>query len=431
MSGGAKKRPCIELLRDAAAAKPAVAPSHTVIVAGVGDMKPDELVADAVTTFFINQGRSVSNYVLLPDFELISRRSFFVANYDYLEPEDPSDPKKPRKLQKRYVKKVIPTTAHLVHPTCEVMVLLCHGAPRTKQFATSERAPQPHFLSFYEGSSVDVYGIKSYPSDSSRIWTCKSYRHTESTGDIVVYKKPDDGVLLHDVVKHSKLVLLLACCGTPIMDEYKSEGEGQKPDFVVFSRPSQTTDIAMNIFLAMLMTAMEQCPRDMKFDRGSWDEVVRRNVCQVLLWVKEHGHDGSTFWRYLQTERIITPGQQRNNPDAFRIKGFFNSQALELDEKTGKDDTLLFLEELQTLTLMIWIGGSAVYDNIDYTRSKQDLESWINGKLAFRGYPGSASNPVKLGSPDADSMQVAPTLAEFDSPDLDSMLLRLRDLASG
>ena len=413
--GGAKKRAKFE-----AAPEPEYVPSHTVVVSSVGDIRPDEMVADAVTTFFLNQGRSVTNYMLLPEFGSISVGAVFLANNEYREKEkDPADRTKTvDRLVKKYVKKIIPSTAHLVYTECKVMLLLCHGAPRTAQFAT----PQPHFLSFYEGKSVTVHGGKSKPSEASRIWTCYSYTHTDEDGTTVEYQKPYGGVLLNDVVKNSKLVLLLACCGKPIMEEYGSQGVHAKPDFVVFSRPLGTCDISMNIFLAMLMTALEQCPRDLK--EGDWDDVVRRNVCQVLLWIKQHGVkkdgeesevEGINFWRFLQRQEIIMRGQQPNNCDYFRIKGLFNSQALTYDHEAKKDDKCVFLEELRSLTLMIWVGGGVGYDHINYTRSEHQLRAWMENKLPFTGYehidvgPGSVLHPLTV----------------------DAMLLQLRDVGSG
>jgi hypothetical protein len=76
-------------------------PSHTVIVSTVGDVRPDEVVADSVATFFLNLRRSVTTYVVVP---LFAPEPVFLANFRVADEGG---------LKSRYVKKMIPSTAHL------------------------------------------------------------------------------------------------------------------------------------------------------------------------------------------------------------------------------------------------------------------------------------------------------------------------------
>ncbi len=43
-------------------------PCHTVIISNFADARPEEILPDSAANFFLNQGRSVTNYVLVPDF---------------------------------------------------------------------------------------------------------------------------------------------------------------------------------------------------------------------------------------------------------------------------------------------------------------------------------------------------------------------------
>jgi len=335
----------------------------------------------------------VTNYVVVPDF---GPEPFFLANYRYLYDKDVLDSQqnvlhRAGTLQKQYVKKMIPSTTHWSEIDNEVMVILTHGAARNAKM----RTPQPGFLSFHDPFSVSVNGqviIGNLPQ-SSRIWSCSSYTAQDNeTNRDVTYQKGQGGVTLSEVVCKSYLVLLLSCHTGSIMDEYSSEDDGRKkPDFVVFFRSAPTHDISFNTFLALLMTTFERRVPCSNVPAGKilyWDDVVRMLVCQVM--VQEHGVDEHKFWDFLQVNQIITSGQDVTNAEAFRIRGCIYSYVLTIDAESKKHDKLILLEELKSLTLMIWHNGqkgvARGYDNIDQTRPSADLQGWINGALDLREY---------------------------------------------
>jgi hypothetical protein len=102
---------------------------HTVVVSNLGDRRPEESVPNALVNFCLNQGRSTTSYVLVPDF---GPAPIFLANFreefDKTTDEHGIETDHARKgqLRQRYVKKMIPNTAHLHDINCQFMVLFCH-----------------------------------------------------------------------------------------------------------------------------------------------------------------------------------------------------------------------------------------------------------------------------------------------------------------
>jgi hypothetical protein len=344
----AAKRPC---LREDV-------PRHTVVISNFGDMRPEEATPDALTTFLLGKGKSLTSCVVVPDF---GPEPFFLVNYRYLWEEDVLDGQQTiqfRKgsLKKQYVKEMIPSTSYLRDISCEVMFMLGHGSPRNAEM----RPAQPGYLCFNDLHSVFVNGevkvVKSPPS--TRIWSCSSYtRWNDQLQREVTYQKPPDGVTLSDVVYKSWLVFILSCHTGPILEEYSAENDGKpKPDFVGFMRSVPAHDISVNIFIALLITALEVRVPPVKV--MYWDETVRTLVCQVMLWVKEHGTDEHTFWNWLRTNGITLPGHDPRDENGFRIKGCIFTYSAVFDAKLQKYDKLILLEELKSLTLMIWSSSS-------------------------------------------------------------------------
>jgi hypothetical protein len=163
---------------------------------------------------------------------------------------------------------------------------------------------------------------------------------------------------------------------------------GQKvgPDFVYLDMDHAVHDISINIFLAMLITALEAA-RDRD---GPCDEVFKRCICQVLLWVQENGGDEVNFWEYLVTLHCV---EMRGNGTLFRIKGCINNYGLEMEDKLN--DKQIVLRELQSVTMLLWEadGRQRV---VNYRTDGGVLEEWIDGK-PFR----QASQGAREESPDS------------------------------
>jgi hypothetical protein len=386
-------------------------PRHTVVISNFGDIRPEEAIPDMLTTFFLGNGRSLTSYVVLSDF---GPEPYFLANYRYLYDEDVFDSQKKIKhskgdLDKQYVKEMIPSTTHLRGISSEVMFMLSHGSLRNARIGI----PQPSYVSFIEPHSVSVHGVTVGKSpESSRIWSCSSYTAwDDALHRQVTYEKRQGGVTLSEVVCKSDLVFMLSCNTGPIMEEYSSEDDGRrKPDFVVFLRSVPSHDISFNTFLALLINALE-----LRVDDGrklSWAELARTLVCQVMLWVKEHGADADTFWNWLRTNGIILPGRNPADENGFRIKGCIQTYTLTFDATLEKHDKVILLEELKSLTLMIWHNGQQAeargYDKIDHRRITAHLVGWRDGTLDLMTYKGFERAATLVYPPIAGPMASAP-----------------------
>ena len=354
-----------------------------VIVSNVGDTRPEEIVPDTLATYCLNCGMSVRSYVVVSDFAMWP---MFLANWERKADVEEGI------VAKRYVKKMIPRTMCLKNITCDVMMLFCHGIPK---FVDNDGVHHPHALCFNEDYSVNRDGERRYyVPRSSQIWSCSEYKDEK-----VTYKKRVGGVTLSEVVWGSRLVVLLCCCGGPIMQEYRAEMVGKgRPDFVYFAMDHSVHDISINIFLALLITALERAT-----ERGcDWDEFFRRCVCQVLRWVFVYGtgddDNADTFWTFLEDMDCIE--MRGENRERFRIKGCINNYGLEMnpglteDGKKKPDDKQIVLQELQSVTLLLWDGGERV---VDHTTDKAQLDEWIRG-TPFRqaSHGGRVQSPISV-----------------------------------
>jgi hypothetical protein len=162
-------------------------------------------------------------------------------------------------------------------------------------------------------------------------------------------------------------------------------GQKDRPDFVYLEMDHVVHDISINIFLAMLVTAMEAA-----IDRdGPCDDVFKRCVCQVLQWVQVGGGDERNFWDYLVILRCV---EMRGNGTVFRIKGCINNYGLEMDGEPN--DKKIVLRELQSVTMLLWEwdGRQRV---VNHKTDGDLLDAWIEGK-PFR----QASHGAREESPD-------------------------------
>jgi hypothetical protein len=338
-----------------------------VIVSNFGDVRPEEIVPDTVATYFLDGGMSVRSYVVVVDF---GKWPIYLANWER------------EGALKSYVKKMIPKTKYLRGITCDVMMLLCHGMSK---YTDSKGNHRPHSMCFYEPCSVGTDGEhRGYTPRDSQVWSCSGYTDGEKT-----YKKVEDGITLSEVVCGSRLVLLTCCIGGPIMREYRKEmGEKERPDFVYFAMDENVHDISINIFLALLIDALERA----KERGGTWTEFIRRCVCQVLVWVKGCGDSEDRLWDFLELMDYVD--MRGENGKMFRIKGCIHNFSVEADDKQT------VLRELQSLTLLLWDGGEGgarVERIVNHETDKDELAALTGGKPFRRGSQGaSAESPITV-----------------------------------
>ena len=171
------------------------------------------------------------------------------------------------------------------------------------------------------------------------------------------------------------------------MQEYRKEiGEADRPDFVYFAMDHIVHDISINIFLALLITALE----DATERGGGCDEFFRRCVCKVLAWVQVYGGetdggetDGEALWEFLEDKGCV---EMRGETGPFRIKGCINNYGLEMDPGLNDDgskkhnDKEIVLRELQSVTLLLWDGEGGGDAVVNHKTDADRLDEWIYGK---------------------------------------------------
>ncbi len=338
---------------------------NIVVVSNMGDKRPEEIVPDTVATFCLNHGFSVTSYVCVPG----CVRPMFLANYT----DD---------TEKRYVKKMVPSTTFLVGISCDVMFLLCHGIGR------SELRKQTDHMRLHEEHGVGVSSGDKYDvaPNGTKIWSCSEYKDGDKT-----YTKPEDAVTLSDVVHDSGLVFLLCCHGADIVEEYMQEKDGRsKPALVVFYQEDAIHDISINVFLALLMTSLDTNREHIE----PWDAFIRRHIGQIFLWVNTHGRAAwrqsaaNRFWEFLLQQKCVEKVPS-DKDSMYRIKGCINAYSL------ADGDMELLLSELQSVHLLLWESGAY---------ASKHAGSDVHDILALmRAPPAPASGVVRQGA-DVDAL---------------------------
>ena len=160
------------------------------------------------------------------------------------------------------------------------------------------------------------------------------------------------------------------------MQEYCAEmGVRPRPDFVYFKMDDTVYDISINIFLALLIAAMEEA----KVRWGDWDDHFKSCVCQVLRWIQTNGENADVFWDFLEYEDII---EMRGGGARFRIKGCINNYGLEMKEEFDEhgtkklNDKEIVLRDLQSVTLLLWDGRERA---VNHKTDGGELDAWIGG----------------------------------------------------
>ena len=217
--------------------------------------------------------------------------------------------------------------------------------------------------------------------------------------------------------RHFLLLLLLACCSAPILREYSSEA-GAKTDFVVLSSEDITHDVSNHVLLGLLATSLED-DRDSML--GGWHDVMRRHVCQVLLWVKQHGDTADEWWAFLQQRDVIRAGHVRGSDAFYRVRVHAHSYLREADDK----DTVW--RELKALTLKIWHDRDDAFErgyvDIHAGEAEADLTALKYGRLPFEKYHNTTA---------AATLQCEAAAASIAPPaGLGALLVQLRALAHG
>ena len=106
---------------------------------------------------------------------------------------------------------------------------------------------------------------------------------------------------------------------------------------------------------------------------------VKRGVCQVMLWVKEHGSSAEDFWDFLRDYGTVTmAGFSYDDGDAaYRVAGGVYCRGVNEAAKT------MLLDELQTL-MVCGFDANGDATSITPECEQEDLRGWINAEKVFK-----------------------------------------------
>lgn len=240
-----------------------------------------------------------------------------------------------------YKKIQVDRTEHIKNINAELIIMLCHGSPR------NTATDFPAALRFRCTTSDAGRG------HSGLLVFAKSTRRVCDPGSI----------LLHDVIRGSKIVIMLACYGNEVVADYLQSLEsvhndtGDKypmyPDILMC--PGEVSNVTVHIFGVLFINLLESQVVTLPVQDLYRD--VRTVILRIMQIVKLFGSDHDGFWEFLKRVNCITEEKQmkreqqlpfpssRMPQNCYRIYG--HVAAIDLDESVQAVFT-----EFQNLTLM-------------------------------------------------------------------------------
>ena len=152
--------------------------------------------------------------------------------------------------------------------------------------------------------------------------------------------RKDDHTMLHDVIRNSKIVIMLACAGDEILQDYlkylsnlpskllKHDRYPDYPDIVIFEDEVAivTVDIFTILFMNLLDSQIDTLPAN------NLHKDVKTVILRIMQIVQLYGDDHDAFWSFLMQVGCITlEAQEKRNQqlrfpvrrprDCFRVYG--------------------------------------------------------------------------------------------------------------
>ncbi len=169
-----------------------------------------------------------------------------------------------------------------------VTFLLCHGSGRkvTESVASDGElwSEHPALLVFSEDEN-----------DPNIVYASRSV--TLPDGE----KKdmPRGAVILHDLIRETRLVVIMCCAGNHILEDYLSERGNDIPDILVY-KCEIATKLTHAIFVNLLINLMDSDDRILKDpDSDELYNIVKNGIVTILKFVKWCDDDKDVFWKFL------------------------------------------------------------------------------------------------------------------------------------
>jgi len=235
---------------------------------------PFELTnADALTQFFLDHNNirtGVETYIVNSGVDFYGIVLMHVPNY----------------LKKLVCEESLPDITVNIPPP--VTFLLCHGVKRTVTKSLPD-APElveehPAFLFFSEDEN-----------DPNIVYASRSVTLPDGGKKRV----RSDAVVLHDLIRDTRLAVIMSCAGDHILEDYLSERGNDIPDILVY-KCKVATKLTHAIFVALLINLMDSDDRVLKDPAP--EEVynaVRNGIVTIFKIVKWCDDDKDVFWKFL------------------------------------------------------------------------------------------------------------------------------------
>lgn len=365
--------------------------SYVIIISYEAAFVPFELtMADALTQFFTDYNNirtGVRNYII--DDESIPRELVGVPNYVK------------EVCDVRTVSRAIEDnrdcyTEHEYGPA-PVTFILCHGGPRP----TDGSGGKPACLLFGEDRHTS-YG------ENRRVWA----RYPENDDYLVSYW--GDQVYLEDLIKTSKMAILMCCHGDQIVQDYVAEQTEEMrvheiPD-ILFYNCGEVHKTTHMILMALLMNLIDSDNRLLKDPTpDELHEVVQTCTMTILKIVKWCSDDINKFWTFLldtsciisyeiEKERQGLPIPVKRVPNwklHYRVSGHMYHDYISQDQEEN------IFNEFKTLTLISRGESQPVthnYQSVDPFPSDSSQRLWVvlqDYVMSARQSADKASESVK------------------------------------
>jgi hypothetical protein len=244
-----------------------------------------------------------------------------------------------------------------------VTFILCHGGKRFEK--------EPAFLNFGEQRHDDDQN-----GTTNRVWACKPENEQQLLHQIYW----DAQVVLQDLIRQSKMVVLMCCNGDQIVEDYvlemtTSQMTNEIPDILFFNCAdvNKTTHIILLALLRNLIDSDDQFPYDPPAEELY--SAVKRSIITILKIVKWCTDNINMFWDFLLHMGVVSTYESEKKKQGlpiakerfdgkdwthhYRVSGhIFHDYIPDIHKK-------IIFNEFQALTLISAWDGKPIYQNCD------------------------------------------------------------------
>ena len=272
-----------------------------------GELPLEETLVDMLTQLFMSLKTSLETDILVDNVAY-----FDEATNKYHEQLKLVD-------QPLYKKIQVDRTEYIKNVNAELIIMLGHGINRKPD---TDIPAALRFGSPFSDAGRGHSGLTVFAKDTDRI-------------------KKSDHTMLHDVIRQSKIVIMLACYGNEVVEDYlkylqsrdvlKNKGDAYPMYPDILHCPGTVDNASVHIFTVLFINLLDSQVATLPIRDLHGD--VRTVILRIMQIVQLFGDDYNDFWDFLKQvgciadEKNVKRNQQlqfasqRLPPDCFRIYG--------------------------------------------------------------------------------------------------------------